>query len=53
MGYLRELYGIQGRKFVDGFCACADLLAIWKDGTQVLGVMEKPLKDFLIEVHKE
>ena len=53
MGYLRELYGKRSQDFIDGVKAGIIMHATWKDGKEVVGCMQKPLKEVLEDVDKE
>jgi len=53
MGYLAEMYGKKSPDFVRGFLAALDTYAIWKDGMQVIGCLNEPLKDIRENAIKE
>jgi len=53
MGYLREVYGKRSKEFTDGVKAGIEMYAIWKDGEQLVGALQKPLKEALEDVDRE
>jgi hypothetical protein len=44
---------IGNRDFIDGIIAGVIAFAVWKDGTQKVGVMQRPLKDEIEDIKKE
>lgn len=41
--YWQEMYGARSKEFVEGVIAGVEAFAVWKDGRQVVGIMEVPL----------
>ena len=53
MGYWKNMYGERNKDFIDGIIAAMWTYAIWKDGKQVIGVLEQPLNEVIEEVKRE
>ena len=55
MPYFREFHGVKrgNKEFIDGVIAGITCYAVWKDGRQVVGVMETPLKEVVAEVKRD
>lgn len=47
------MYGERNKDFIDGIIAAMWTYAIWKDGKQVIGVLEQPLNEAIEEVKRE
>jgi len=48
-----ELYGEQSDDFVEGVIAGVEMYAIWKDGKQVVGIMQTPLETVKTEIKEQ
>lgn len=53
MNYWKEMYGIRSNEFIEGVIAGITAFAIWKDGSQVVGIMERPLETEISSVKEE
>lgn len=53
MSYWFDSYGKCSRDFIDGVIAGITAFAVWKDGKQYVGVLEKPLVDVLRDVEEQ
>lgn len=51
--YWRDMYGARTKDFIDGVIAGVEAFAVWKDGKEVVGVREKPLKKEIEDIKKE
>lgn len=51
--YWNEMYGKRSKDFIDGVIVGITAFAIWKDGVEVVGIKERPLKDEIETVKKE
>ena len=52
MKFLRDMYGTKSPEFVRGVCVGIVTFATWKDGKQVVGIMEEPLETIIEEVKR-
>lgn len=52
-GYFEDIYGKRSKEFIDGVIAGIEAFAIWKDGTQVVGCLEHPMKETIESVKKQ
>lgn len=50
--YWREMYGARNREFIDGVIAGVTAFAIWKNGKQVVGILETPLEKEIKDIEK-
>jgi len=50
--YWAEMYGRRTPDFIDGVIAGVETFAVWKDGTQVVGIMERPLSEEIKDIKK-
>ena len=50
--YWKEMYGARTKDFLDGVIAGVEAFAVWKDGKEVVGILEKPLKEEIEEIKK-
>lgn len=50
--YWRRMYGKRSQEFIDGVIAGVTTFAVWKDGKQVVGILQKPLKDEIENIKK-
>ena len=50
--YWEEMYGKRSRDFIDGVIAGVTTFAVWKDGIEVVGIREKPLKEEIKDIEK-
>jgi hypothetical protein len=48
--YWKEMYGTRSKDFIEGVLAGVEAFAIWKDGQQVVGCQQKPLKQVRKEI---
>jgi len=53
MGVWRDQYGVRNRDFIDGVKAGVKMFAVWQEGKQVVGVMERPLEKELAEIEED
>lgn len=53
MGYFKDMYGERGEEFIKGVIAGIEAYAVWKDGKQVVGIMQEPLEKVIEEVKEE
>ena len=40
--YWKEMYGARTKDFLDGVIAGVEAFAVWKDGKEVVGILENP-----------
>ena len=52
-GYWFRMYGTQPDDFIEGVIAGITMFAIWKNGKQVVGIMEHPLEEVIKEVKEQ
>lgn len=52
-GYWKDLYGEQSQDFIRGVIAGVEAYAIWKDGKEVVGVLEEKLEDAIKRIKEE
>lgn len=52
MSYIKDLLKHENEDFKRGMIEGIRMHAIWKDGTQVVGCMEKPLKSVIEEINE-
>jgi len=50
--YWAEMYGRRTPDFIDGVIAGVEAFAVWKDGRQVVGTMEKSLSEEIKDIKK-
>jgi hypothetical protein len=48
--YWRDMYGARGKDFTEGVIAGVEAYATWRDGEQLVGCMQIPLKEVIREV---
>jgi len=53
MKYWEKMYGKQSKDFVQGVIAGVEFCAVWKDGIQVSGIAEQPLKTVIAEIKEQ
>lgn len=53
MGYLRDIYGLRSNEFIDGMIAGVEAYAVWRDGVQLVGAMERSLREVIKEIKEE
>ena len=53
MSYGRERYGLQTRDFILGVIAGVEAYAVWKDGSQHVGIREHYLSDVIEEIKQD
>lgn len=53
MGYFRDMYGQRNKEFIEGVIAGIEAYAVWKDGKQLVGTIQEPLKKVIEEVKRE
>jgi len=53
MSYWRERYGLQTRDFILGVIAGVEAYAVWKDGSQHVGIREHYLSDVIEEIKQD
>lgn len=41
------------RDFIEGIIAGVEAFAVWKNGRQVVGILEKPLEEVVAEIKEE
>ena len=51
--YWLEMYGKRTKDFIDGVIAGVETFAVNKNGIQVVGIMERPLKDEIEDIKKQ
>ena len=52
-GFWFDLYGPQSDDFIEGVIAGVEMYAIWKNGQQVVGIMETPLEIVTAEIKEQ
>jgi len=53
MGFFLEMFGKRSEDFTRGVIAGIVAYAVWKDGKQVVGINERPLKEVIEEVKQD
>ena len=53
MEYWKEMYGARSNEFIEGVIAGIKAYAIWKDGRELVGIMEAPFKEVVLEIKKQ
>ena len=53
MSYFADMYGKRSKDFIDGVIAGIEAYAIWKNGKQCVGILQKPLEDVIAEIKEE
>jgi hypothetical protein len=48
--YWQETYGQKSNEFIEGVIVGVQTYAVWKDGQQLVGTTQRPLKDVLQEI---
>jgi hypothetical protein len=48
--YWRKMYGPRSEEFIDGVIAGVTTFAVWKDGQQLVGIMQRPLEEEITEI---
>ena len=49
--YWKEMYGERSNEFILGVIAGVEAYAVWKDGRQVVGIMEQPLVEVIQKIN--
>lgn len=50
--YWYEVYGKRSRDFIEGVKAGVTTFAVWRNGKQLVGVLEKPLREVIQEIEE-
>lgn len=50
--YWNRMYGSRSNEFIEGIIIGISYFAIWKDGIEIVGIREEPLKQIIQEVKK-
>jgi len=53
MSYFKDMYGQRSKEFIEGVIAGIEAYAVWRDGEQLVGIKQEPLKKVIEEVKKE
>lgn len=52
-GIWADLYGWQSDDFIEGVIAGVEMYAVWKNGKQVVGIMQTPLEIVVKEIKEQ
>lgn len=50
--YWRLMFGPRSEEFIEGVIAGVTAFAVWRDGREVVGIMQKPLKEEIAEIRE-